>query len=526
MTIPFPALLAQAGIAVRPVPHERPETIPCLEVERADWARAAGAARARNARLVALWAEEREDAAGLLLHAALARAGGYALLRTRLDPEAPAAASIAAHFIAASRMERHTADLFGIVFENAPDPRPWIRHGHWPEDAFPLRRDFDASRPLPAADAPRDYPFVRADSPGVHEIPVGPVHAGIIEPGHFRFLAVGERILNMEERLGYVHKGIERAMQGRDAMDGARLAARISGDSTVAHAWAFARACEHAAGIEPPPRAGLVRALLCERERIANHVGDIGAICNDAGFAFLHVQMQRLREELARLHREIFGHRLLFDTIVPGGVRVDADEAAQAALRGQTRAILAEVRRLRRIYEEHPGVQGRVQGSGAVSREDARDLGLVGFVARACGLACDVRADFPDFPYDTLPVQVCTAATGDVAARVQVRFDEIEVSGRLVEALLDRLAREDGPVRAPWTPPAPGAAGFAVVEGWRGEIACRVRFGEDGRIARCFVRDPSVVNWPGLELAVRTVPVPDFPLNNKSFNCSYAGNDL
>lgn len=526
--------LGDHGIHNRYLEDHHPAHMPCLEIRRLDWAAAAGEAKRLGMRLVALWAAEAGahdvDGAG-----ARARYGymafahpeyRHALLRTELDADQPELPSISDHFIAAVRMERTMQDLFGVRIDGLPDARRWLKHESWPEQAWPLRHDFDGSTPL-APDPARagiDYDYLPCDSAGVYEIPVGPVHAGIIEPGHFRFLAVGEQILNMEERLGYVHKGIERAMEGRTASEGIRLAARVSGDATVAHAWAFAQACEYAAGIAPPPRASFLRGVLCERERMANHIGDIGAICNDAAFAFMHMQMSRLREQMARLHHDLFGHRLLMDTLTVGGVARDLSADGVRRLADQTRAIADEVEHLRAIYADTPSIQQRVIGAGVVREAQARDLGLLGYVGRASGHYPDERIEEGYPPYDAVEVPVPEGHLGDVATRVWVRFEEIAAAARMIIQWLERLP--DGEIRQPWRPPEAGVSGFAAIESWRGEIAAWVRFGGEGRIDRYFVRDPSVVNWPGLELAVRTVPVPDFPLVNKSFNCSYSGNDL
>lgn len=530
----FSEMLGDHGIHTRFLEDHHPAHMPCLEIRRLDWANAAELAKRLDMRLVAVWAAEsglhdETDDGEPLLHAYMAFAHPehrHALLRTGLASDRREVQSVSQHYIAASRMERHMQDMFGITVSDTLDTRPWIKHEHWPRDAHPLRRDFTSATPLPADSEGlnTDYLWVQSASPGVHEIPVGPVHAGIIEPGHFRFLAVGEQVLNMETRLGYVHKGIERAMQGRTAIEGAKLASRVSGDSTVAHAWAFAHACEYAAGLVAPPRAGFLRGVLCERERMANHIGDIGAICNDAAFIFMHAQMQRLREEMARLHAELFGHRLLMDSLIPGGVARNLDAAGVEKLLAQTRDIAAEVEHLRTIYADHPSIQERVIGSGVVHVIDARDIGLLGYAGRASGHYTDERIEEAYPPYDHLSVGVARGKLGDVATRVWVRFEEIADSARMIEQLLEHMP--DGEIAAPWSAPEAGVSGFAAVEGWRGEIAAWVRFGENGLIDRYFLRDPSVINWLGLELAVRDVPVPDFPLNNKSFNCSYSGNDL
>ncbi|PJC70222.1 MAG: hydrogenase subunit, partial [Zetaproteobacteria bacterium CG_4_8_14_3_um_filter_59_5] len=430
----FAERLADAGIHSRFLEDHHPVHMPCLEIRRLDWAQAAELARRLEMRLVAVWAAEAglHDASpsgDLPLYAYMAYAHPehrHALLRTELNTDEPVVHSISPHFIAACRMERSMQDMFGIRVQGIPDDRAWLKHEHWPEEALPLKRDFNAVQPMPSDPARMgiDYPYVQSASSGVHEIPVGPVHAGIIEPGHFRFLAVGEQVLNMEARLGYVHKGVERAMQGKSAENGVKLAGRTSGDCTVAHAWAFSQACEYAAQKPPPLRASFIRGVLCERERMANHIGDIGAICNDAAFGFMHAQMQRLREDMARLHAAIFGHRLLMDLVIPGGVGRDIPAVERDALLAQTQDIAEEVERLRSIYADHPSIQERVIGSGVVSTEDALDLGLLGYAGRASGNYPDERIEEAYPPYDGLQIRVAKGRMGDVATRVWVRFEE------------------------------------------------------------------------------------------------------
>ncbi|MBI4383452.1 MAG: NADH-quinone oxidoreductase subunit C [Nitrospinae bacterium] len=509
-------------IAVADLDVERTEgPPPSLRVDRDDWAAVARIAREAGMRLVAEWAAQEKD--GFSVHAAYAQnPNGYALVKTTLNAGVEGFPSLAPHYVAAARMERAIHDLFGLMPLGHPDPRPWIKHEHWPEGAHPLRKDFAADTGMPRGEG--RYPFIEAEGEGVYEIPVGPVHAGIIEPGHFRFLAVGEQILNLEERLGYVHKGIEKSMEGRDAFSAARLAARISGDATVAHAWAFCLAAEQAAGLEASPRAATLRAILCERERMANHIGDIGAICNDAAWGFMHMQCQRLREEMARLHRRLFGHRLLMDCVLPGGAARDLDAEGIEALAGQTQAMAREMNELFEMYEDQTSIRERVIDSGAIQSRHARDLGLLGYAGRSAECDIDARRDAAYPPYDRHPPQVKVCKGGDVSARLWIRFQEIQESARLVQKFLAELPA--GPLREPWTAPRDGRWGFAAIESWRGEIAAWVRFGAGGKIDRCYARDPSMINWLGLELAVREVPVPDFPLNNKSFNCSYSGHDL
>src|SRR4249919_1734871 len=285
-------------------------------------------AKDQGARLVALWAsDERDRGRGYCLRVALVDADGLTVLEHTLPDEGGQYADIATIFPAANRMQRAAFDLVGVA-SDADDQRPWLWLASWPIDRFPLRRDFEASPKWEPGQ--EEYAFVKVAGDGVHEIPVGPVHAGIIEPGHFRFQIVGEKVLRLEERLGYTHKGIEKRFEALPLDEGHRLAGRVSGDSTVAYAWAYAQAVESIAASDAPPRAAWLRALCLERERIGNHLGDLGYLGNDGGFAFGHSQFSRLREDVLRLNDRAFGHRLLMDVVVPGGVVRDlrADDAA------------------------------------------------------------------------------------------------------------------------------------------------------------------------------------------------------
>ena len=480
-------------------------------------------AKQQGARLVALWGgDETPRGEGFALHVALALEPGLAWLTVPLERERPAYPDLAAIFPAANRMQRAAFDLLGIRAEGAADARKWLRHGAWPADAHPLRKDFDATSNFPVAED--KYEFVRVQGEGVHEIPVGPVHAGIIEPGHFRFSVVGEKVLRLEERLGYKHKGIEKLFETRDLDACARLAGRISGDSTVAYAWAWAMALEACTSVEPPPRAAALRGLLLELERIANHLGDLGYLANDVSLAFGFFQFWRLKEDLLRLNASLFGHRYLMDAIVPGGVAHDLPRERAEALSGFLERLRGEVQTLRAILDEHAGAQDRFLGTGQVSRALAAHWGLSGFAARACGLALDLRAAHPLPPYEQLGVRVATDPRGDVAARVAVRFDELLESIRLVQALASQLP--PGEIRAALPTPAPGRRGLGWIEGWRGEVLIALETGEGGRAHRVHAHDPSWQNWPVLERAVLGNIVPDFPLINKSFNLSYSGQDL
>jgi Ni,Fe-hydrogenase III large subunit len=372
-----------------------------------------------------------------------------------------------------------------------------------------------------------DYPFVRVEGDGVHEIAVGPVHAGVIEPGHFRFSVVGEKVLRLEQRLGYTHKGIEQRMTQLEPLQAHRLAGRVSGDSTVAYAWAYCMALESAAGCVLTPRAAHLRALLLERERVANHLGDLGALGNDAAFAFGLAQFSRLREDWLRLSKEAFGHRLMMDCVQPGGVGCDPGSEPVYRLRQQCDAIEVEVQTMRTIYDEHAGLQDRFMNTGRVTPALAAHLGLTGLAGRASAQAWDLRKDHPWPPFDQLQLRMATQVNGDVAARVAVRFDEVAESLRLIRGILADLPA--GAVQQDICLPELASRGAGWVEGWRGEILVALELegaASQQRIRRCHLHDPSWQNWPVLEHAVIGNIVPDFPLINKSFNLSYSGQDL
>jgi len=472
--------------------------------------------------LVALWgSDERDRERGFCLRVLLSDSDGLTLLEHTLPDGEARYPDLSPIFPAANRMQRAIFDLLGVQCD-ADDQRPWLWQAAWPIDQFPLRRDFEVSPKW--APGEEDYPFVRVSGDGVHEIAVGPVHAGIIEPGHFRFQVVGEKVLRLEERLAYVHKGIEKRFETLPLAEGHRLAGRVSGVSTVAYSWAYAQAAEAVAGLTVPPRAASLRALCLERERIANHLGDLGYLGNDGGFAFGLAQFSRLKEDVLRVNAQAFGHRLLMDVIVPGGVASDIDPDTAGAMRRQCRDLARELRVLRDIYDEHAGLQDRFRTCGQVPRELALKLGITGLAARASGVPHDLRCDFPVEPYAALGVRRATREDGDVAARVAVRFDEVFESLRLTEALLDALP--EGDINVPFPIVAPDRFALGIVEAWRGPVVIALESGMEGTIRRCHPHDPSWQNWPVLEHAVIGNIVPDFPLINKSFNLSYSGHDL
>jgi Ni,Fe-hydrogenase III large subunit/Ni,Fe-hydrogenase III component G len=438
-------------------------------------------------------------------------------LHLRLDPDTPEVPTIAHLSFPGGRFEREMRDLYGIVPLDHPLPRRLVRHFHWPRGWYPMHPD--AGPPPPFAEPEGPYPFLEVEGDGVYEIPVGPVHAGLIEPGHFRFSVVGETILKLKARLWFVHKGIEKLFQGRTVERGLPLAERISGDSAVGHALAYCLAVEEATGAQVPDDARRARALLLELERLYNHVADLGALCNDVGHGILNAQAQRVREQLLRLNHEVTGHRLLRGGVVPGGAMLRAVPDP-----GRMRAIGADIREIADLALGHSTVRDRFTGTARLTTAAARDLGCLGYVARASGLNADARVCHPFFAYgDALTVPVHTG--GDVLARFLVRAEEIDASLALIGHLGESLA--PGAWGA-WPPPGPQApgTGTGIVEGWRGTITTRVELAADLTLTRVKPADPSFFNWPALPLALADTIVPDFPLTNKSFNLSYAGNDL
>jgi len=513
--------LSAGGVSVLADDNVRLAPARLLEVPAVDWGRLAQIAAQSGLRWAGVWADEHNG--NRRIAACLAHNGDYLVVRATSLTVNPS--SHAPWYPAAQRLERHARDLWGIDWTDHPDPRRWTRHQAWSEKDAPLAADFPvAGRHVGETPPDREYPFLQAQGGGAHEIPVGPIHAGIIEPGHFRFQAAGETILRLEERLGYAHKGIEKIAVGRNPDRLLRLAGRVSGDCTVGHAWAACMAMERAAGIAPPPRATGLRAVLAERERIANHLGDVAGICNDVGFSFAFYQFMRLREQWLRGNANHFGHRLLMDCLSPGGVRVDLAATAIAELHNHHRVLRDELRELLPLLSENGSLQDRLQGTGVLAKETAARLGCLGYVGRASGVDYDVRRDHRYAPYDEFPVKPALAERGDVAARLQVRLDEIGATLDFLDRLLSRLP--DGELQSSWRTPTSGAEGVGMVEAWRGEILCYVCFDDTGHIARFFPRDPSWFNWPALEQLIRDNIVPEFPVCNKSVNASFSGHDL
>jgi Ni,Fe-hydrogenase III large subunit len=484
---------------------------PRVIVDSDGWDSAAFLAADGRCTLLGLWGET--DA----VHMALAAQDPLEIAIVSLACPDGAFPSVGRHHPPAIRPERAIRDLFGLTPQGAVDARPWLDHGRWGK-----RQPLGAARTDPGkGDA---YAFLPVEGESLHQIPVGPVHAGIIEPGHFRFTANGETVVRLEERLGYVHKGIEGLMAGADIARAAKLAGRVSGDSTVAYSVAFAQAVETALGIVAPPRAQWLRALMIELERVANHLGDFGAICNDASFAIMLAHCGILRERVLRAANTAFGHRLMMDCVVPGGVARDIADGGIDAIRSLVAEIRARFPFLVQLYDRTTSLQDRTVSTGRLTAALARQFGAGGFVGRASGRSFDARKLAGPLPYGELEFAVATRDEGDVNARVWVRIDEVTQSLRLIEQILDRLPGGATQIALPNVEEE--REGLAIVEGFRGDILVWLRIGADGRIARCHLRDPSWFQWPLLEAVIEGNIVADFPLCNKSFNCSYSGHDL
>jgi Ni,Fe-hydrogenase III large subunit/Ni,Fe-hydrogenase III component G len=442
-------------------------------------------------------------------------------LEVRLLTSKPDLPSVAAISFPAGRFEREMADLFGVRPIGHPAPRRLVRHAHWPEDWHPMLRDAESP---PDFTESGSYPFVNVDGPGVYEIPVGPIHAGIIEPGHFRFSVIGETIIKLKARLWFVHRGVEKLFEGRPATESVGLAERISGDTAAAHALAHTLAVEDALGISVPDPVQRLRALLVELERLYNHAADIGALANDVGFGLANAHAQRIREQLLRINATVTGHRLLRDGIRPGSVALRALPSIT-----ELRTLGADLADITQLTLANSIVRDRFTGTAILDRSDAVELGCLGYVARASGLLSDARLDHPSVD---LPAQPVTGRGGDVLARYTIRRDEFAASLNLACHLIEQStgpliqsqeALDTASVR---TQLSRMRSGVGIVEGWRGTIVHRVEIDPDNRLTRVKIVDPSWFNWPALPVALADTIVPDFPLANKSFNLSYAGNDL
>jgi Ni,Fe-hydrogenase III large subunit/Ni,Fe-hydrogenase III component G len=479
-----------------------------------------------NGRLVSLFAsDERQTAGRFMLHHvwSLPALRTFLHVAAPIDPDAPSYPSIAKKYPAANWFEREVMDFFGLAPDGHPNPARVALHDDWPERTWALRRDFPADRTVPRVPG-KYHPFRPVTGEGVFQIPVGPVHAGIIEPGHFRFGVAGEPVLYLQVRLFYVHKGTEKRFERLPWRHGLFLAESISGDTSVGHALAYAHAIERLAGVDVPLRARALRVILLELERLYNHTSDIGALATDVAFTVAASRAQALREGLVRVQDRLFGTRLLRGTITLGGVKRDLPPADRDDLRRHLQAFERQFRRLITLLLDAGTFTDRVDGTGILTNQAARDLGVVGMAARASGVDGDFRRDHPHDAYEGLKFEVPVEEEGDVRARLMIRAREVDQSLAILHQVLDAMPATALAAEMPKQLPARSSA-LGWVEAWRGPCTHWVETGDRGDVVRVKVTDPSFLNWPGLVHAVPGNIVPDFPVINKSFNLSYSGND-
>jgi Ni,Fe-hydrogenase III large subunit/Ni,Fe-hydrogenase III component G len=423
----------------------------------------------------------------------------------------------------ASGYERKIRSFFGLEPVGHPQPQQILLHENWPADLFPLRKDFNwQERP---AEAHTPYEFQRVEGEGIYEIPVGPVHAGIIEPGHFRFSVAGEEIILLEAKLGYTHRGIEKLFEVLPLEKKVRLSERVSGDTSFTHSLAFCQAVEKLAGIDIPEKAKYLRVLFSELERLANHFNDIGFIMSDTGYSFGGSHGARLREMVMQWNERLTGSRFLRGVNAIGGVTRDITPDVRRALLTDLEELLIDFKQVIEISENSSSLLNRLQGTGTLDAQIALDHGVTGLAGRAVGLEHDARIDYPYAAYDRLTFMIARENAGDVRSRLYVRIKEVYSSIALLCQSLGKMA--DGEIRGSGEVTLkPDSHAIGIAEGWRGDIVYFVVTDSAGSITRVDVRDPSFINWTVLGHAGKDNVIPDFPLINKSFNLSYSGNDL
>lgn len=444
----------------------------------------------------------------------------FLIIETPIEEKDPWFFSLTPFLPQADWFEREIQDLLGLTPKGHMDLRALVLHENWPKDAFPLRKDFDAKK---AQGVREDYIFDKVGGEGVFEIPVGPVHAGIIEPGHFRFSSAGESILKLEIRHFYTHKGTEKLGEGKNPSQLLCLAERISGDNSLAHAAACAQAIERLSQTEVPLRAQFLRVVFLELERLHNHISDIAGISLDAAFSFGASHLMRLKERLMQLNERITGTRLLRSVIVPGGIRKDISKEQSGFLLKEIKEVKEDFDKTVKILFQVNSLIDRIELTGVIKKEIAEVLGAVGPTARASGLDRDLRRDHSYAAYGQFLFMIPVLDEGDVESRMKVRIQEIHESFKLITEAL--LTMPDGPYRSDAKTMCPSQSAMGYVESPRGECFHWISTDREGRVSRWKVLSPSFVNWPLIQYAVLENIVPDFPLINKSLNLSYSGND-
>jgi Ni,Fe-hydrogenase III large subunit len=510
-------MMAPGWIPLRQGSATEEEEVP--RIDRADFAEHVSAAREEGGRLAQLFGRRLADG-GVRLYAIVAydQLGELQVCACELSKDGLEYPCVTAHWPAAQAFEREIAEQYGVK----PLGHPWLkplRYHNTDDGSAQPWGAFDSTKPIPG-----DYPFYRVEGEEVHEVGVGPVHAGIIEPGHFRFQCHGEDVLHLEIMLGYQHRGAESLLLHPNATRSAKVAETIAGDTSIGHALAYCIALEGLAGVSASSRAAAIRAIALEFERLANHSGDLGAMGLDIGFLPTSSFLGRLRGQFLNLTLDLCGNRFGRDLLVPGGVRYDIDLVQAARLREDIHGLQKEVLEVLELLFATPSVLARFEGTGVLSRQQAEEIGLVGPAARACGCDRDVRRDHPFGAFQFAHIPVAIEKSGDVYARAVVRWLEVQ---RSLEFLLDMLTRlPEGKLCNPIQSLKPNCLAIGMAETWRGE-AMHVGFTDEvAKLAFVKVKDPSIHNWFGLAQALRGVPISDFPLCNKSFNLSYAGHDL
>lgn len=449
----------------------------------------------------------------------LDREGIFITVKAVVEGEHPVFPSVTPDTPAAHWYEREVKDMLGLVPVGHPDPRRLVLHDNWPQGLHPLRKDFKRDE-QPPVNTEKHFPFPKVEGEGVFEIPVGPIHAGIIEPGHFRFSAMGESVLHLEARLFYTHRGVEKLAEGMSLEKGLFLAERVCATCAVSHAVAYCQAVEKMAGVEAPPRVRYIRTILLELERIYNHIGDVGNICAGTGFAFGTSHCGRIKEMLMQLNEELTGNRFLRGMNRLGGVRRDIGGPAVYKILNVLEKAEREFREVTEVILSHDFFLNRAATTGILPRDAAVDLGAVGPAARASGVDRDIRREHPHAAYGDLEFEVPVFSAGDVLCRLQARVEETFQSIKIIRQALEKLPCGDLTVEVGQIPPYRHALGYS--ESARGENIHWLMTGPDNTIFRYRVRSASFCNWPVVPLTVPGNIVPDFPLINKSFELCYS----
>jgi Ni,Fe-hydrogenase III large subunit/Ni,Fe-hydrogenase III component G len=434
--------------------------------------------------------------------------------------EAPQFPSLTPFFSSAAWYEREIHDLFGILPVDHPDLRPLVLHENWPEGLYPMRKDFVIDTHVPVAK--KQYNMVGVQGEGVFQVPVGPIHAGIIEPGHFRFSQAGEQVIHLDTKLFYTHRGIEKGVEGLSLEMAAYQAERVCGACSVSHAISYAQAIESIANVKIPMDAQPIRVLVAELERLYNHVGDIGNLCAGVGLAVGSSNGSRLKEMIMRLNESVTGSRFLRGIVIPGGVNMNVTPELSWRVQKELDELAGEFKDVIGLLQNNSAFLDRVEGTGVLSSQACNDLGVVGVAARASGINVDMRRDYAYSIYNELHFKVPVYNSGDVAARLWVRKEEVEESIKIIKEALKKLSSKQDRLLVPIPAIKPYSSGIGWSESPRGCNFHWLMVGENNKVYRYFIRSASYPNWPAVAVAAIDNIIPDFPLINKSFELCYA----